>query len=62
MERQEEQVTLNKTEQRIMAQIRKAGFVVATGHEKRVPLLKLVEKGLVTEERPGVFRAKEQSE
>ena len=48
-------VVLNKTEQRLVAQARKSGTVVATGHEKRVPLLKLVAKGLMVEVSPGTF-------
>lgn len=47
--------TLNKTEERLIAQARRKGYVVAVGHEKRAPLLKLVAKGLMWEVRPGVF-------
>lgn len=46
---------IHKTEERLIAQARKSGTVVATGHEKRVPLLKLVTKGLMREIQFGIF-------
>ena len=45
-----------KTEERLIAQAREKGYVVACTREKRVPLLKLVAKGLMVEVSPGTFK------
>ena len=53
--------TLNKTEQRLIAQAHEKGYVVAVSREKRAPLLKLVAKDLMVETEPGTFRLTERT-